>query len=362
MRLLLSGGGTGGHIYPALALAEGIRQVLPDCKIMFVGAHGGIEEKIIPAAGYKLKTLNISGIDRSSPRKAVASLLKIPGALQKAGQLVKDFRPDVVVGTGGYASFPVVYAAARQGIATAIHEQNAYPGIANRFLAPRVDLVMLTFAEAMDRLKARRIVTTGLPVREKVLKAGAMRKALAYPDQQKGVTLLAFGGSLGAQTINQAVWELLALVDENWRIIWVSGISSYDDWYEQLAQAEGIKAQVELHPYLEDIEKAMLASDLALCRGGASTLAELTVMGLPAILIPYPYAAENHQEKNARSLEAAGGARVIINRELNGIRLRQEIEAMRTQLPALAAAMSVQSTPGARDMMVKLVRDLGESR
>ncbi|MGE5453584.1 MAG: undecaprenyldiphospho-muramoylpentapeptide beta-N-acetylglucosaminyltransferase [Methylocystaceae bacterium] len=362
MRLLISGGGTGGHIYPALALAEGLKQAIPDSEFLFVGAQGGLEEKIVPAAGYRLKTLNISGLDRRSPRKAIASVFKIPSALREARRLVKELKPDVVVGTGGYASFPVLYAASRQGIPTAIHEQNAYPGIVNRFLASRVDLVMLTFAEAGDRLKAKRLVTTGLPVREAVLKASEKRRNHKNSRENQVFTLLAFGGSLGAQVINQAVWELVSKLPEDFRVIWVTGRATYNEWQEKLQSIPGLGGQVDIHPYLDDIEIAMAASSLALCRAGASTLAELTIMGLPALLIPYPHAAENHQEKNARALETAGGAHVIINAELNGQRLMDEILAVKSQLGAMALAMRAQSTPNARQQMVALISDLGGIR
>ncbi|MGE5379533.1 MAG: undecaprenyldiphospho-muramoylpentapeptide beta-N-acetylglucosaminyltransferase [Methylocystaceae bacterium] len=360
MKLLLSGGGTGGHIYPALALAEGIKQELPNCQIRFVGAQGGMEEKIVPTAGYELKTLSISGIDRSSPRKALASLLRVPGALRDARRLVREFQPDVVVGTGGYASFPVVYAAARQGVPTAIHEQNAYPGIANRILASRVDLVMITFTEARDRLKAKRVVVTGLPVREAVLQAAKNKSAFHKSEKKNELTLLAFGGSQGAQVINQAIWEMTTWVPNEWRIIWVTGRQSYHHWQDKLKQKPGTKSTVEMHPYLDNIEQAMTVSDLAVCRAGASTLAELTIMGLPAILIPFPLAAENHQEKNARSLEAAGGARVIMNSELDGHRLMAEVESIQAHLPMMSNAMQGQSAPEARDIMVKLVRELSQ--
>lgn len=353
---MLSGGGTGGHIYPALALAEGIKQNQPDSKIRFVGARGGMEEKIIPARGYRLDTIDISGIDRSSMKNAVNSIFKVPKALRTARRLINNFRPDVVVGTGGYASFPVVYAAYRMGIPTAIHEQNAYPGITNRLLAARVNLVMLTFAEAGDRLKASHMVTTGLPVREAVLTAGMAKKAAKAGEEV--FTLLAFGGSLGAEVINQGVYELIHLLDNQWRIIWVTGRNRFEYWQQQLSTAMNIQPVVEIHDYLEHIERAMQMSDLALCRAGASTLAELAVMGLPAILIPYPLAAENHQEKNARSLEQVGGARVILNHEINGQRLQKEIISIKPELAAMSSAMKQAARPEARDLMVKLVTDL----
>lgn len=359
MRVLISGGGTGGHIYPALSLAQGLSKAVPNCQIRFVGAQGGMEEKIIPAFGYQLDTIKITGIDRSSPRRAAASILKIPGALRTAQHLVKQIKPDVVVGTGGYASFPVLYSATRQNLNTAIHEQNAFPGVVNRFLSSRVDLVMLTFAEAGDRLKAKRLVTTGLPVREAVLKAGEM-KTNAHEPTKAGLTLLAFGGSLGAQVINQAIWGLLPNIPSDWKVIWVTGQSSYQAWQELLAKKPDIAAQVDIYPYLEQIEQAMSVSDIAICRAGASTLAELTIMGLPAILVPYPQAAENHQEVNARALEAAGGARVILNRDLNSSRLREEIDAINMSINTMASAMRAHAAPHARDLMVKLVLELSK--
>lgn len=363
MRLLLTGGGTGGHIYPALALAQGIKGSCPNSQILFVGTKQGMESRIVPQNGFQLKTIDISGIDRSSPARAVRSLLKIPGALGDAKRVLIEFKPDIVVGTGGYVSFPVVYTAAKMGIKTAIHEQNAYPGIANRILASRVDLVMLTFEEAASRFRAKRIVQTGLPVRQSVLTANREQARAVLGIGEKEFVILVFGGSLGARSINQALIEMVDLCrDKHWHLIWITGFGEYEECSDKLKRIEAAndKIRIDIKPYMDNIEMAMAAADLAVCRAGASTICELEVLGLPAVLVPYPLAADNHQEKNALALKGIGAASMIKDGELDGFTLLKEIERLKEEgrLPAMSNAMKKAGHPQALDTMVSLIKEL----
>ncbi|MBO8159322.1 undecaprenyldiphospho-muramoylpentapeptide beta-N-acetylglucosaminyltransferase [Thermosyntropha sp.] len=332
MRLILSGGGTGGHIYPALAVAKGVREIIPDVEIIYVGTEKGMEKDIVKKAGYPFKSIDISGIDRSSMLKASKSLIKFPKSFIQAFNIIKNFKPDVVLGTGGYVSFPVVLAGTFFNCKTIIHEQNVFPGLANRNLASRVDYVLLTFEETKKYLKAKNIKVTGLPVRKEIVevqKDVAMRN-LGLEDK---FTLVAFGGSRGAMSINKAMIDLVEKYkNEDVQIIWITGNTRYEEILNKLKEKidlDKMKLTLRLFPYMYNIEEALAAADLAVCRAGASTLCELAVLGLPAILVPYPYAAEGHQEKNARVLKEKKAVEMVIDEYLDGDTLYKKVEELR---------------------------------
>jgi len=341
LKVIISGGGTGGHIYPALAIARGIMDRDASVQILYVGTEKGMESTIVPQAGFDFKTVDIRGIDRTSMLKASKSLLKIPLSFWQARSIIREFKPDIVIGTGGYVSYPVVLAASYTNTKTIIHEQNAYPGLANRNLAKRVDYVMLTFEEAAPYFKGARVKVTGLPVRSEIVQVDAdvARKNLGL--SQEPFSLVAFGGSRGAMSINRAMLDVVErYAGENIQIIWITGEDGYAEIKEQLAarvNIDSMKCQLQLKPYMYDIEQALAVSDLAVCRAGASTLCELAVMGLPAILIPYPYAAENHQEKNARALVDKNAAVLVIDEFLDGDTLYKKIEQLKNNPETMAA-------------------------
>lgn len=333
MRLILSGGGTGGHIYPALAIARGVKEVVPTVEILYVGTQKGLESDIVPKAGYEFRHIDISGIDRSSMLKATKSLAKFPKSFIEAREIVKSFKPDVVLGTGGYVSFPVVMASTFFPCKTIIHEQNAVLGLANRHLAKRVDYTLLTFEEAGKNISAKNIILTGLPVRKEIL-AINREQAKRELGLDNRFTFIAFGGSRGAASINRAMLELIDRYkdDSDLQIIWITGDNNFDEIDRQLKSNldyQKLKCKLLLFPYMYDIEKAFAASDLAICRAGASTVAELAILGLPAILIPYPYAAENHQEKNARALVEKKAVDMVIDEFLDGDTLYNKIQPLR---------------------------------
>jgi UDP-N-acetylglucosamine--N-acetylmuramyl-(pentapeptide) pyrophosphoryl-undecaprenol N-acetylglucosamine transferase len=333
MKIILSGGGTGGHIYPALAIAGEIKRRNPAAELLYVGTQRGLESKIVPPSGIPFKTIDISGIDRSSMLRASKALIKFPFSFFQARDIIKDFKPDIIVGTGGYVSYPIVLAGTFMDVKTLIHEQNAIPGLANRNLARRVDCVLLTFEEARKYVEAKCIKLTGLPVRQEILAID--RKWDKYGTERNKFNLLAFGGSLGAASINQAMLQLVELYrNENIQITWIAGQSGYQEMKDALKKkidAKSIICTINILPYMYNIEEALAIADLAVCRAGASTICELEVLGLPAILIPYPYAAENHQEKNARALEDKNAALMIIDEFLNGETLYKKIEQLRNK-------------------------------
>ncbi len=332
MKFVVSGGGTGGHIYPALAIIRGLQQKWPDCRILYIGSAQGIEKEIVTRQEIPFTGININhGINRSHIISSVLSACRsVPASFFEAKEKIRAFRPDAVIGTGGYVSFPVVSAAEWLKIPALIHEQNAWPGLTNRLLARKAAAAMLTFAEARAHLKARRVVLTGLPVRPEILEADRT-SAKALLQLNDSFTLLIFGGSLGAASINRATEEMLPqLMDYPLQLLWITGNAHYNGIRQRLEEkgylAGNHPLKLRLYPYLYEMDQAMAASDLAVCRCGAGTLSELEIMGLPAILIPYPYATENHQEKNGLSLAQQGAGVLIRDDALNGDILWQEIE------------------------------------
>ncbi len=364
MKIIISGGGTGGHIYPALAIAQGLKQKLPDVEILYVGSESGMESTIVPREGLNYKSVDVSGIDRSSMLKASQSLVKFPRSFFQAWDIVKKFQPDIVVGTGGYASFPIVLAGTFFACKTVIHEQNAVLGLANRNLAKRVNYTLLTFEEAAKGLEPNKTRLTGLPVRQEFLavnKQAALERLKLKPDK---FTLLAFGGSRGALSINKAMLEVAERYqDSDIQLIWITGEANYEECcrdIEKNLKNESKKINLHVYPYLDDMPNALAAANLAVCRAGASTLCELAIMGLPAILIPYPYAAENHQEKNARALVEKNSADVIIDEFLDGDTLYKRIEKLRSNHQKLAEMrrnMLKEARPNALKDIVDIILD-----
>lgn len=349
MRVILTGGGTGGHIYPALAIAEGLKERVPGIELLYVGTKQGLESTIVPKNGLDFKTVDISGIDRSSMLKASRSIAKLPKSFFQGWEVVREFKPDIVVGTGGYVSFPVVLAGTFIPCRTYIHEQNAVLGLANRNLARRVNGVLLTFEEAQGNLKVPLVRVTGLPVRQEILKAAETRAR-----RNDTFTLLAFGGSLGAASINRAMLDFIERVqEEDMQVIWMAGEDNCDEMKHALHKrldVEKMRCRLQLLPYIDNMPEVMAQADLAVCRAGASTLSELAIMGLPAILVPYPYAAENHQEKNARAWAAKNAVEMIIDEFLDGDTLYKKVMELRnnpTRLGDMSAKLQKEGHPNA---------------
>jgi len=341
MRILITGGGTGGHIYPALAIARGIREKYPGAEILYVGTAGGMEADIVPKEGYAFETVTVEGLPRKITPRALVTFGKLLKGIGQAFAVIKKFSPDAVIGTGGYVCGPVVLAAALRKIPTLIHEQNAYPGITNKLLARLVSRVMVTFPESIKYFPPKANITvTGLPVRPAVLTAsretGLKRLGLAGDK----LTLLVFGGSRGARSINKAMVKVAKTYSgrADLQILHVTGALGYEETLAELAAA-GISldksGNIMVKPYLYNMEAALTTADLVVCRAGAATLAEITALGLPAILIPYPYAAENHQEYNARALADQGAAILIKDRDLDGDVLLKNLEKLLADRPAL---------------------------
>jgi len=310
VKVIFAGGGTGGHLYPALAIAENWRTNHPKDQIIFVGTPKGLENKVVPQYNFPLFLLQVEGIPRKISISTLKKLFLIPKSLVAAFNFLNKEKPDLVVGTGGYVSFPVVYAATLLKIPALIHEQNAYPGVANKILAKRVNVVCLTFGEAKSRLKGKKIIETGLPVRPEFFQTSReqLRKKLGVNDRE--TLVVAFGGSQGAATVNKVAGILLKEIAKKSavKLIWATGPKNYEILKKEYIN---LPATVTMVPYIDNMPEILPAADLAITRAGAATLAEIAASKVASVLIPYPYAAENHQEYNARAF-ANNGAAVIL--------------------------------------------------
>lgn len=361
LRVIMAGGGTGGHIYPALAIARGIQERWPQAEIIFVGTKEGLENTIIPEAGYKLMTISAQGLDRSSLIKAAGSLLQVPIGFWQARNIIRDYKPSIVIGTGGYVSYPVVLAASIMQVKTVIHEQNAYPGLANRALAKRVDRVLLTFPGAASHFPSGVTHLTGLPIRPEITAATRKEAANFFQLREDKFTLLVVGGSRGSLRINQATTGLLKRYkDKDMQLVWITGSQHFEILSKEFEE-EKLPDNIRVFPYLFNMEMGWAIADLAICRAGATTLSELAVRGLPAILIPYPYASEGHQEKNARYLEEKGAALIIVDEFLDEQTLFNNIEGMRRnkfRLLRMAQIMKEEGRLRALDDILDVIQDI----
>lgn len=334
-KILFATGGTGGHINPALAVAGYIRENYPKAEILFVGTADRMEAQLVPAAGYDFKTIEIQGFSRELNFEGIKHNIKTVNLLFKsegqAKKIIEDFKPDVVIGFGGYVSGPVLSVAARMGIPTAVHEQNAFPGVTNKNLAKKVDVVMLTAPEAEKLLKPKNpCVVTGLPIRGEIISANK-EFARAEMKLDSRPLILSMGGSLGARAINEAVKYLILHRFEKKDCYYLhatgkAGASMIDDIGKDVDLNSN--PQIMLREYINDMDRCLAASDLVVCRAGASSLSEIQALGKPSILVPYPYAAENHQYYNAKTMSDRDAAILIEEKDFTGERLLSEVEKL----------------------------------
>ncbi len=328
MRVILSGGGTGGHINPALSIADYIRNIEKDSEILFVGTKKGLESTLVPREKFPIEYIDVEGLKTSLSLKNVKSFLKFAMAVSKCKKTIKSFNPDIVIGTGGYVCAPVVYAANELGIPTIIHEQNVYPGSAVRFLSKKSSVTAISFDESRKYLGgANEILTVGNPIRPAILEVDReeSRKKLGINDEK---FIVAFGGSLGAKKLNDVMCEyILGIDDENIRLCFATGARDYDRIMEKLGDKVKASKNIEIRKYIHNMDEVLSASDLVICRSGAMTVSELCVLGRPSILIPSPNVTHNHQEYNARALSDIGAARIILECDFDGETLKREIDS-----------------------------------
>jgi UDP-N-acetylglucosamine--N-acetylmuramyl-(pentapeptide) pyrophosphoryl-undecaprenol N-acetylglucosamine transferase len=348
MRLLIAGGGTGGHLFPGVALAEELRAREPEAAIRFVGTARGIEARVLPELGWDLVLIEVRG------------LVRLPKALWQSRRVVKEFQPDVVVGVGGYASGPVVLMARLMGVRTGILEQNSIAGFTNKLLGKVVHAVFLHFAETRRFFKEKKILMTGNPIRRDIrlaLEAGSpgTGSGTGSGSGSKAFRVFAFGGSQGAQAVNEIVADaaaLLAARGVSLDIVHQSGQANLEATQERYQKA-GLTADVRA--FIKDMAAEYRRADLVIARAGATTVAELGVVGRPAILVPYPFAADNHQEVNAREMAEAGAALMFRQSELTAEKLAGEVAALAADPEALArmsAAMKALGKPRAAEAIL----------
>lgn len=334
-KILIAAGGTGGHINPALGTAGYIKEKCPDAQIAFVGTADKMEAKLVPQAGYELKTIEISGFYRSFSLEGIkhnlGTLSKLLKSSSQAKKIIKEFKPDLVIGFGGYVSGPVLRMAAKMGIPTAVHEQNAFPGVTNKALAGRVDRVMLTAMQAEKYMKPQNpCVYTGLPVRGDILRGDRdfARAELGIGDKP---LILSMGGSLGAKPINDAVLGLILNKYKDNDCVFLHATGKKGEWFAEKLEQEG--ASLKENPHIRvteyiDIPACLPAADLVICRSGASTLSELQALGKPSILIPSPYVTENHQYHNAMALVNNGAAVILEEKDLTPEALTEKVNEL----------------------------------
>lgn len=333
MRAVFTGGGSAGHINPALAMAGYLKSQVPDVEILYIGAKGAMEEELVPKSGFQIETITISGFQRKITPKNIARNVKTVGNLVRSSsqvkKILKEFKPDICVGTGGYVSGPVIREASKLGIPCVIHESNIYPGVTTKMLSKMVKAVMIPAPEAVKYFDSDvNCVVTGTPVRGELLAAHKKesREALGLDERP---LILSFGGSLGAMAINTAVAEMLEFSAKDKKYQHIHGYGSHDDEFlERIAEKVNLEEnpQIQLKRYISNMPEVLSAADLVICRSGASTLSELEAKAKPSILIPSPNVTANHQYHNAMALANNGAAEVIVEKELSGKLLWKKIE------------------------------------
>lgn len=313
-KIMFAGGKTGGHIFPAIAMATEFKKRAPQSQLVFVGTKEGLEKSIVPGYGFRLLFIQTRGISRRSYLSNVFLLFYLLKGFCQALKILNRERPDLVVGSGGYVSFPVVMLASLKSIPTMIQEQNSYPGISTRFLAHFVDKVCLSYSESVRYLSNRKkLKIIGNPIRKDLVFKNREQALNKFGLEKGKKTIFVFGGSQGAHTINQAFLQCLDLLKSDWQVLWQTGEADFSEISQKVKDRE---IPCAVYPFIEDMRSAYAASDLVVSRSGALTLAEITACGKPSILIPFPFATADHQRHNAEALERKGAATVILQEDL----------------------------------------------
>ena len=344
MKVLLAGGGTAGHINPAIAIAGYIKEMEPDAEFLFVGNRDGMEQRLVKQAGFPIKSVVITGFKRSLSPKNMAHNFKTVyysfESRSKAKKIIKEFDPDICIGTGGYVSGPVILAACNLGYKAVIHEQNAYPGVTNKMLAKSVDRVMLANEDAKSRFSDKaKFVLTGNPIRPAILatKHSAAKERLGLDDSKP--IILSFGGSLGAECINKAMAELIARSAKDKKYYHIHAYGQQGTWMPDLLKEKGVDVEhcsnLDIRQYIDNMNECLAACDLVISRAGAITLSEVQAKGRPAVLIPSPFVAENHQYHNAMSMVNKKAAVLIEQKDLTGEKLIETVDSLLTDRSVL---------------------------
>jgi len=371
MRVLISGGGTGGHINPALAIAGMIREKYEGAVIEYVGTNKGLETKLVPREGYKLHTVKVRGFSRSLSLTNIDAAIKAVTSVWEAKKIIKEFKPDIVIGTGGYVCWPVLKAAAKLGIPTAVHEQNAVVGMTVKMLAKYVDKVMISFEESRELFDCpEKLVLTGNPIKTEMLTASpdVSKKKLGFDEGTP--VILSYGGSLGAMRVNQTVMQVIESFSEKSDVYHIHA-TGRGEWQENKAKLleRGYedhgdyvtKGKITVREYIYDMPTLMSAADVIISRAGAMTIAEISAMGKASIMIPSPNVTNNHQYKNAAVLEKAGGAILIEEKDLDAETLKIKLSGLinnREKLESLKNNVRQFAVPDSLDRVNNVIKDL----
>ena len=374
MKFILTCGGTAGHINPAIAVAQHLQELLDDCEILFIGAAGKMEMELVPREGFHIIPLTVTNLSRghhlADVRHNLSSLKNVIDAEHEARRILKEFSPDAVLGTGGYVCYPVLHEASKLGIPTLIHESNAVPGLTTRMLAKQVNCVLLGYEESREHYgEAKKILVTGTPVRGAfdAWDREAARRELGIPE---GMPLVvSMWGSLGSGHMNEIFEKMLPLMkgQRDFRMIHATGSAYYQGILNAVSEAgaEPEECGVEIREYIFDSPKVLAAADLVLCRAGASTLSELSRIGKPALIVPSPNVTNHHQERNARLVERAGGARVLLEGEFTEESFLEEIVSLlrdTDRLREMGKAMESLSVRDALEQITEAVLRCAGSR
>ncbi len=346
MRVIFAGGGTGGHLFPGLAVAQEFLRRDRETQILFVGTEQGIEFRVVPKEGLKLEALKVKGMKGRGLRGLLDAAYGVPASVWRSLAIIREFRPDCVIGLGGYASAPMLVAGKLKGIRCAVMEQNLRPGFTNKILGRWVDRVFIAYAESAAYFPGARVVESGNPVRWSKLPEVAKREKFS---------LLVFGGSAGARRINFAVVDALKQMTDLAPKLFVTHQTGELDYAAIKEAYAGLPFEAEVIPFIDRMDRAYAEADLVVCRAGATTVAELTTLGKAAILVPYPYAIYDHQRGNAEALVRRGAAEMILDREINGQILAAKVRAFindRARLERIAAAARALGRPGAAAKIV----------
>lgn len=330
MRVILAAAGTAGHINPAIAIANKIKNEDPNSEILFLGTNRGLENDLVPRAGYNLKTIEAYGLSKKISFQSLRNNIKTLKGVNQAKKIVKEFNPDIVIGTGGYICGAAILAANKYKIPTILHESNAFPGKAVKMLSKKVDTILVGFKEAKEKIpNAKNVVLTGTPTKIRNLrltkeqKSEIIKKLGFNPDKP---TVLIFGGSQGAKAINDAIIPIInEKKNKNYQIMWAPGPKQYDIVKEQINNFSSLD-EIKIVPYIYNMEELINACDLVISRSGAMTITEISIVGKPSIFIPLPNVSNNHQEYNAKVLQSINAAEIILNKDLTASKLNSEIE------------------------------------
>ncbi len=348
-KAIIAGGGTGGHLFPGIAVANELKKRFENSEVLFVVGRKRMEAEILSRYGYNVESISVEGLKGRGWKKGLAVMSKLPFSFFQSISILKRFAPTFVLGVGGYSSGPFCLAAKFKRIPTAIHEQNSYPGLTNRLLSGFMDQTFISFEESRKHLKGKSLFLTGNPVREELFSNSEIK-------QKGGFTVLVVGGSQGAMAINKAICEAMGYLHTEKKypeIIHQTGKADYDRTNEDYKNR---RIKVELEPFFQDMNTAYKRADLVVSRAGATTIFELAALGKPSILIPYPHAANQHQEINARSLVKTGGAEMVLQSELTGKGMAQTILKYMNN-PSILERMSTQAQKMGKKNAAKVIAD-----